>query len=230
MPQQPSQPGTTTLQSAVAPPPSLLRWTGLCTLAETVGMTAAAAAAKGTHMLVGEPSDTSEVALALGLAVAGGLVEGVALGTAQSAGLSVWLGTRGRAGWLLATVAVAGLGWAAASTPAVLAGEGGTEPPLPLMLAGALGIGLVMGAALGAAQAIVLRHRVPHPWRWVGANMAAWAVAMPIIFVGASTPASGWALPAVLGWGALTGAVAGAALGLVSGRFLPSLARQDPLR
>lgn len=57
-------------------------------------MTAAAAAARGSKVLVGEPSGGWRVALVLALVVAGGLVEGVALGVAQSVGLSSWLPCR----------------------------------------------------------------------------------------------------------------------------------------
>jgi hypothetical protein len=81
-----------------------------------------------------------------------------------------------------------------------------------------------MGAVLGAAQAWVLRRQVPHPWRWVTANLVAWAVAMPIIFGGANLPGADWPLLAVAASGTVTGLMAGAALGLVSGLLLPSLA------
>jgi len=64
---------------------------------------------------------------------------------------------------------------------------------------------------------------VAHPRRWVTANVSAWAVAMPIIFVGATTPGAGWAPLAVIALGTVTGLAAGAALGLVTGWFLPSL-------
>ncbi len=185
-------------------------------------MAAAAAAAKTSQTFVGEPSTGAQIAGALSLVVAGGLVEGVALGVAQSSGISAWLPHRRRR-WILTTVAVAGIGWAGASAPAVLSGEGGSEPSRLLILAGAVGIGVAMGAVLGAAQAWVLRGRVPHPRRWLIANVLAWAAAMPIVFLGATTPAADWSTPAVVALGAVTGSVAGAAVGLVSGWFLISL-------
>jgi hypothetical protein len=128
--------------------------------------------------------------------------------------------------WVLVTVAVAGLGWAAVSAPAALGGAddaGAGAPPLPLLLAGAAALGIGMGAVLGGAQALVLRGRVPRPGRWVAANAVAWAPAMSVIFLGATTPDSDWSVASVLGLGALTGAVAGTVLGLVTGRFLPSV-------
>ncbi len=206
--------------------PSLLRWTLLCAAAETVGMTASATAAKASQLLVGEPTTGYEAAVTLALIVAGGLVEGIALGVAQATGLRSWMSRRRRAAYVLVTVAVAGAGWAGASSPAAFGSQGGTEPPAALMLGAAVGLGLVMGAVLGGAQAVVLRGQVPRPWRWVTANVAAWAVGMPVVFVGAMAPGSGWSLAAVAGVGALTGLVAGSAVGLVTGAFLPSLQRR----
>ena len=119
---------------------------------------------------------------------------------------------------------VAGLGWAAASAPATLSGDDtGTAPPLGLVLAGAVALGAVMGAVLGAAQAVVLGRHARHPWRWITASMVGWAAAMPIIFLGATTAGAGWAWALVVAYGAATGALAGTALGVVTGRWLPTL-------
>jgi hypothetical protein len=69
-----------------------------------------------------------------------------------------------------------------------------------------------MGAILGAAQALVLRGRVRHPWRWVTANALGWVVAMAVIFTGSTTAGASWSSrPVLLGYGALTGAAAGVA-------------------
>ena len=51
----------------------------------------------------------------------------------------------------------------------------------------------------------------------------AWAPAMAVVFVGASTPSAVWSTGQVALTGALTGATAGAVLGLVSGLLMPSL-------
>jgi hypothetical protein len=208
-----------------APAPTIARWTRLCAGAEAIGMTAAAAAAKLSQSLVGEPHGTREVVTVLSVVVAGGLVEGTALGVAQSAGLRTWLPDRARRVWVAVTVAVAGLGWAGASLPGTLAGGGAdsSQPPWLLIIAGALALGAVMGVTLGAAQVPVLRGHVAHPWRWVAANAAAWPAAMAAIFVGATAPSADWSAPTVVVLGTATGLVAGALLGVVSGWFLPSL-------
>lgn len=159
---------------------------------------------------------------AFSLVVLGGLVEGTALGVAQSTALRSRLDGR-RTAWTIATVLVAGLGWAAGAAPSTLADPDGSPPALRLVLVGALGIGLVAGPALGVAQALVWRGLVRHPWRWVAANTVAWSVAMPVIFVGASTAGAGWPWWVVVGYAAATGLVAGAALGVLTGAWLPAL-------
>jgi hypothetical protein len=182
-------------------------------------MTAAAAAARGAQAVVDR--GLADL-LALGVVVAGGLVEGVALGAAQGAVLPAWVPLR-RGRFLAVTVLVAGLGWAAASAPGVMSGDtGGAAPSMWLVLAGAAGLGLVMGAALGAAQSSAM----PPPSRrsWILANALAWPLAMGAIFAGATAPEAAWTLGQVLLAGSVTGAVAGTLLGLVTGRFLPRLA------
>jgi hypothetical protein len=203
---------------------SLARWTAFCAIAEAIGMTAAATAAKVSQALVGEPGNGHEAAVVPSLVVCGGLVEGVALGGLQAAGLGRLIPGLNRRRWLLATTAVAGLGWAAASAPAALSGaDDGSVPPLVLVLGGALAMGAVMGAVLGAVQAKGLSGHVRHPWRWVGANAAAWAPAMAVIFLGATAPGADWSGPTVAALGTVTGLAAGTVLGLVTGWFLPTL-------
>ena len=202
----------------------MARWITVCAVAEAIGMTAAATAAKASRALVGEPGNPREASLTLTLVVAGGLIEGLALGGLQAAGLGRLLPGLDRRRWLLVTTAVAGLGWALASAPAALSGtDDGSAPPLLLVLSGAAGLGAVMGLILGAAQARVLRGHVRHPWRWVGASATAWAPAMAVIFLGATAPEAEWSVPAVVALGTATGLVAGAVLGLVSWWFLDTL-------
>lgn len=196
------------------------RWIVLCAGAEAIGMTAAALAAKlAQHVLGDDPQATT---LALAVLVAGGLVEGGALGALQASGLRRRLPQLNACRWRWVTTAVAGLGWAVASVPGVLTpDDGAPEPALPLVLAGALALGAVMGAILGAAQATTLRRLVRRPARWVLGNTLAWPPTMAVIFLGATTPESTWSTPSVAALGTVTGLVAGTALGVVTGRFLP---------
>ncbi|GAA1974668.1 hypothetical protein GCM10009798_39880 [Nocardioides panacihumi] len=198
------------------------RWIRACAIAETIGMTAAAAASVAARHLESGPA-------ALSLVVVGGLVEGTALGSLQGRVLAARWGRPVWRGWLVVTVIIAGLGWAAASAPGTLAddGDGGDQPALVLVLAGAAALGATMGAVLGAAQAAVLRRTtaVPHPWRWIGTSAAGWAVAMPVIFLGATIPAADWPAVAVLAMGPPTGLIAGTALGVVTRRVVDELRR-----
>jgi hypothetical protein len=199
-------------------------WIIACALAEAIGMTAAAGAARSATALT-DHGVTHAAAWGLLLVVLGGLVEGTALGWLQARALAHVLGPAGRRRWLRATILVAGLGWAAASAPAAIAGDdGGAQPSLTLVVLGAAGLGAVMGAVLGTAQASALRHRVRHPWRWVTGSTAGWAFAMPVIFVGATSVGASWPWWLVVPAGAVTGLVAGVVLGMVTG---PSLATLD---
>ncbi len=198
-------------------PPAL--WILACALAEAIGMTASAAAARGADGLDG--------VTALGLVVAGGLVEGTALGVLQAAWLTRRFPGISRPGWALVTILIAGVGWSLASAPSALGGVDGEAPPAALILVGAAGLGAVMGAVIGAAQALVLRGHVRHPWRWISISAAAWTPAMVVIFAGATLPDASWSIPVVVALGAVTGLLAGAALGGVSLALLATLDGQS---
>jgi hypothetical protein len=67
---------------------------------------------------------------------------------------------------------------------------------------------------LGAAQSLVLRGHVRHPWRWWGASCLAWPMPMAVIFLGAGLPDAAWPTWQVLALAAPTGLAAGALLGV----------------
>jgi len=198
-------------------------WVLRCAAAEAVGMTAAAAAARGAdHLLVaGGPAAT---AVAWTAVVAAGCIEALALGTAEATLLRRRLPALRAGRFVLVTVLVAGVAWAAGSAPGLLsAGTGSSAGPgLAFLLAAGAGVGVVTGGLLGAAQAAAL-PRGARRSAWVAANLVGWTVAMAVVMVGAGTPSAAWAPGAVLPWAALTGALAGALLGACLGWFAPSL-------
>jgi hypothetical protein len=210
--------------TGIVEPFRLVRWVALCALAETLGMTAAASATLLAEALIPGPRTAADNALILLMIVGGGLIEGIALGLFQSAGLVRWLPSFSRRRWIMSTTLVAGLGWAAASAPAQFSVDGDSASPPPvIIIGGGLLLGALMGSVLGAAQAGGLRRNVRHPWRWIWINVFAWAPAMAVIFGGATTPDANWAPLVTLLLAAGTGAVAGAVLGFVSGLCWPVL-------
>lgn len=202
--------------SAAAGP---LGWLVACVVAEGIGMTAAASAARASEGLPGYA--------ALAILVTGGLIEGTALGVLQAAWLARRFPGLSRLSWIATTVLIAGLGWALASAPSSLGDQDGAAPAPAFILLMAAGLGLAMGAVLGVGQAVVLRHHVRHPWRWVSISAVAWTPAMVVIFTGATIPDAAWRTGAVIALGALTGVVAGAILGLVSIALMRTLTGQS---
>lgn len=220
------------------PVPGWRRWVLACGGGETLGMAAAATAAGLTLAAVGEPHDLPSAAVTVVGMVAGGVVEGLAVGWLQFLVLRRWLPRLRARAWVGVTVAVAAGGWLLGSLPATLGSlaadgdRGGdaaaTGPPTWLMPIAGLVVGLLMGAVFGWAQARVLRGHVPRPRRWVLANALGWGAALVVIFTGASLPSGPWPWPLLLALGAVTGVLAGVAIGSVTGLFLPSLVDQAP--
>lgn len=235
------------LGSPRRPAPSWLRWTLACGAAETVGMAVAAGTAVALRIVVGEPRDWPTGLAVWAGSIAGGAVEGLAVGVAQAAVLRRWLPRLPVGRWLRATLAVTVVCWALGmAAPALVvwqvrpdagpAGGAGSAaaagadagPPLPLTItAGVLG-GLVLGAIFGAVQARVLRGHVARPRRWVTANAVGWAAAMGVIMTGASIPGADWPVGRILLLGAATGILAGLVIGAVTGAFLPALDGDAP--
>ena len=195
------------------------RWVLACAAAEALGMAASAGAARAAGATGGRGR------LLSGTCRRAHRRHGTGPRSRPPCSATAW--TRLRP-WVLATVLVAGLGWAAGSAPATLAGDtGGNGPPL-----------LADPARRGRPRAgprrrlwvrrrrLVMRNHVRHPWRWVIAN----ALGLGPRHAGDLRSAPQRPVPPgrgrrLVGYGALTGAVAGAALGAVTGAWLPALDR-----
>ena len=170
----------------------LLRWVAATTAAETIGMTAAATASVIAGRVVADASSPAGIAASLAIIVAGGLIEGAALGLLPARVLHRWRAPFRSRWWFVATLLVAGLG-------------------------------LVMGALLGAAQAPAFRAAVGRPGRWVAVSTIAWTPTMVVMFGGATLPDASWSPAAIILTGVVTGVAAGAVLGLVTGVLMPML-------
>jgi uncharacterized membrane protein len=133
----------------------------------------------------------------------------------------------GRFAWWRATLIGALLGYVLGYLPSTLMGmsEVATqtpqvEPPEWITLLLAAGLGAVAGAVLSFAQWMVLRGKVKKAGLWIPANMLAWAVGMPIIFIGmdlAFKTTEPWQMVLVVAGALLT---AGIFVGAIHGRFL----------
>ena len=204
-------------------------------LAEAVGL--------GTTFLLGQAvvpalADASGAIAILGGAIAavalGTLLEGVVVGWAQERVLRSRVTRLGPHAWTLATATGAGAAWAMGMIPSTVisltvadAPGGSVSEPGPLVqYALAIIVGLVTGPVLGLAQWVVLRREVKDAVRWLWANAVAWGVGMPLIFVGmdyvpweASAMARAAAIYAVC-------AAVGLVVGAIHGRVLVRLMRE----
>jgi hypothetical protein len=97
------------------------------------------------------------------------------------------------------------------------------EPAQWVVLILAAGLGIVGGAVLSFAQWIVMRKKVARASLWMPANMLAWMVGMPIIFLGIDVTQNlsgmGWVILFMAVLLLLTGLVVGA----IHGAFLVHL-------
>jgi hypothetical protein len=166
---------------------------------------------------------TAVVAIVLGT-----VLEGVVVGVAQEVVLRRYVDLLRPRAWTIATAAGAGLAWTLGMAPSTFmalaappaGGAPMAEPSTAVTMLLAAGLGLVAGPILGAAQWVALRRVVDGAGRWLWANALAWAVGMPIVFLGMDlVPWTGHPAAVALAVYAVCG-VAGLAVGAVHGRVL----------
>lgn len=196
-------------------------------------MTAAAGAFALSFLLMGEPETWWQGGFTLLIAMVGGAVEGLAVGYAQWMLLKRWLLSLTALAWVGVTVAAAVVGWFLGTLPSIVLGivtedaatseATTTGPPLWVMPLVGVGSGLLLGALFGWAQSLVLRRHVTNAQTWIVANALGWAAAMAVMLTGASIPNEPWPMERLLPLAALTGVLAGLAIGAVTGAFLQRL-------
>lgn len=185
-------------------------WLLACMLGEAIGIAGMATAYVATG--------SGSLPYAATILTAGG-IEGLALGLFQALVLRGRVRGFSSTGWIVATLGIALLAygaslafWAGAPSAPVTADAATAAPPLFLILPAAGAVGLVLGALMGAAQAMFGRlHHVP-VLRWSLASGLGWALAMVVITAAASS-----FVPQTLGAAALIGGLTGAAAGLLLG-------------
>lgn len=205
------------------------RWILANALGELVGLGSVAALGFVIVQRAGEPVNPAQALAFAALFILLGAFEGAVVGVAQRQVLRTLLPSV--RGWVLATVVGAMVAWAAGMVPrtvmtvlqegATAATEPPAEPSIFLVLLLAVGLGVVAGPILAAFQCLSLRKAVSgRAWLWLPANAAAWAVGMPVIFLGAQANEVTSSTVGVAALVALAIFIAGAAVGAVHGRVL----------
>jgi hypothetical protein len=209
------------------------RWVVANALGELLGLGTVAAIGFLVFQRAGEPAGIGQ-ALAFAIVfILLGAFEGAVIGLAQRQVLRTLLPPV--RGWVFATVVGAVAAWAlgmAPSTIATLAQQSPAapqvEPPLALVLLLAAGLGALAGPLLAAFQWRSLRKVLPRKaWLWLPANAAAWALGMPVIFLGAQSNEITSSAAAIAALTALSILVAGALVGAVHGRVLLALVQGE---
>jgi hypothetical protein len=210
-----------------------LQWTFANVAGEVLGLGLAAAVATAMVLTIGEP-ETAHVALTMaGVMITAGALEGVIVGFAQWLVLRHRLCRMGRREWVTATAIGAFLAWAIGMAPSTLTAlnqNTGSSPPPEMSDAVKYALASVMGAALGtilgAPQWRVLRRYASGASLWVWANAAAWAVGMPVVFIGAGTSPVGASALSIALKVVMIIAAAGASVGAINGVALLWLLRR----
>jgi len=171
-----------------------LRWVFANAVGEALGLGTTALIGATIVSFLGEGTGAlATLTLAAVAVLAGTLVEGTVVGTAQWSVLRGPLsGMRWRT-WAVATGVGAFLAWILGMVPSTIlslgAGSGGAgsvpaEPGETTVLGLAFLMGLALGPVLGFAQWLSLRRYVSHAALWMPANALAWAFGMVVIFAG----------------------------------------------
>lgn len=219
-----------------------LRWVAANGVAEFVGLTSTMALAAGAFAVNDRVALPVALLMALGVAVLGGAVEGLAVGYAQWRVLRDPLPALRVRDWALATAIGAGVAWALGMLPSTLlsaasaahaagaapdasAAAAGAGPPLWLQLVLAAGMGAVLGPFLGVPQWRVLRRHLPRAGWWVLANVTAWMLGMPAIFLATGLMPDGASPPVIAAYVAAGCLLAGVVVGAVHGAWLLWLLR-----
>ena len=169
-----------------------IRWVSANSLAETVGLGAAFGIGAILFPYLNAPGVLVAFLTVAVAVLAGTLIEGTVVGTAQ------WLVLRGPLpsmkwwAWVLATAAGAFIAWTLGMLPTTLMSAGSetggsapSEPSKAMVYGLAALMGLAAGTILGTPQWLVLRRYVRRAALWIGANALAWVPGMVLAFVAA---------------------------------------------
>lgn len=210
-----------------------LQWTLANVAGEVLGLGLAGVVAIVMVLTTGEPETALVTLMMAGVMIAAGTLEGVIVGFAQWLVLRRRLRRMSRREWITATAIGAFAAWVIGMAPSTLMAlnqNAGSSPPPEISDSVKYALAAVMGAALGmilgAPQWRVLRRYASGASLWIWANAAAWAVAMPVVFIGAGASPVGASALSVALTVVVTIAAAGASVGAIHGVALLWLLRR----
>ncbi|OGN96991.1 MAG: hypothetical protein A2Z71_07435 [Chloroflexi bacterium RBG_13_50_21] len=210
-----------------------LRWVGANGIGEMLGLGLTLAIGAIVITSLSDQQNSTTILVTFLVAVASGAIEATIVGLAQWWAMHPWFPMIQRTAWWFATLIGALVAYVLGYLPSTLMSLGeqttqsqapSAEPAQWVVLILAAGLGIVGGAVLSFAQWIVMRKKVARASLWMPANMLAWMVGMPIIFLGIDVTQTlsgmGWEILFMAGILLLTGLVVGA----IHGAFLVHLA------
>ncbi|MBS1812129.1 MAG: hypothetical protein JST84_28455 [Acidobacteria bacterium] len=210
------------------------RWIAANALGEMIGLGLVAAIAGGMLWYFGEPRTSLAVLCFTALTILLGAGEGLILGYAQWYAMHPFMRRLPRCDWMKATAIGAVIAWGLGMIPSTLIALQETaiaSPPAEISpiakfsLAALMGLGL--GVALGMTQWLILRKYLKHTNKWITANAFAWAVGMPLVFVGAGVIPQGTQGLPIFFLIAVTLLITGAVVGAIHGLVLIGLLRDQ---
>jgi hypothetical protein len=196
-------------------------------LSETVGLGAAFGLGAFLFPYLSAPGILGTLATVAAAVLAGTLMEGTVVGTAQWLVLRRPLPAMSWRVWVSATALGAFIAWTSGMLVGTLMSPGSetggsapSEPSEAMVYGLAALMGLAGGTILGAPQWLVLRRHVRRAAWWIGANALAWVPGMVLAFVAADfvfSAGSGvgtlvLAIGTLVAIGAVVGAIHGLAL------------------
>ena len=213
-----------------------LRWVTANALGEMFGLGLTFAVGAVVISSLGNQQSVSAILLTFMVAVASGAIEATLVGLAQWWAMHPWFPMIKRTSWWLATLIGALVAYVLGYLPSTLMSLSdqasqtqapAAEPAQWLVMLLAVGLGAVGGVVLAFPQWLTLRRNVRGASIWIPANMLAWMVGMPIIFLGidAAQKLDGlfWLIVFIAGVLLLVGLVVGA----IHGTFLTRLAKTE---
>ena len=214
-----------------------IRWVMANSIAETVGLGAAFGIGAILFLYLSAPGILVALTTVAVAVLAGTLIEGTIVGTAQWIVLRRPLPAMKWRAWVLATALGAFVAWTLGMLPSTLMSAGSetggsapSEPSEAMVYGLAALIGFAAGTILGTPQWLVLRRHVRRAALWIGANALAWVPGMVLAFVAADFIFSASSGVGTLVLAIVTFAAVGGIVGAIHGLALVWLVRSQRAR